>query len=109
MMPDDIEDEKRYAHLLTLLSVSTAMVGVCLTAIGLVSVVESLNKLETFVDNVLAIAAMLFSLVTLLTFIGVRTNVKRTWRYYMLTLDILFCLGIVLIVVASFLLTFVVL
>lgn len=110
MFYNDInDDEKRYAHLLTLLSVSAAMVGVCLTAIGLVSVIESLNKLETFVDNILAVATLLFSLVTLLSFIGVRTNLRTSWRHYLFTLDILFCLGIVAIVVASFLLTFVVL
>jgi len=37
------EDERIYAHLLTLLSVSAAMVCVCMTAIGLVSVIEALN------------------------------------------------------------------
>ena len=37
-MPEKkFDDERIYAHLLTLLSVSAAMVGVCLTAIGLVS------------------------------------------------------------------------
>ena len=36
-MPRELqtEDDRNYAHLLTLLSVSAAMVGVCLTAVGL--------------------------------------------------------------------------
>ena len=38
-------DDRSYSHLLTLLSVSAAMVGVCLTAVGLVSVIEALNKI----------------------------------------------------------------
>jgi len=104
--PED--DDRRYAHLLTLLSVSAAMVGVCLTAIGLVSVMEALHKLEVWVDDMLAVGALLFSLVTLLSFLGIRTNIRMSWQPYMLVLDILFCLGITMMVVASLLLTFVV-
>ena len=65
---DPDEDDRGYAHLLTLLSVSAAMVGVCLTAIGLVSVIEAIRELEVWVDDMLAIGALLFSLVTLLSF-----------------------------------------
>jgi hypothetical protein len=50
---------------------------------------------------------MLFSLVTLLSFLGIRTRV-RTWSRYMLVLDVLFCLGIFTMVVASLLLTYLV-
>ncbi len=35
-------------HHLTLLSVSSGMVGACLTAIGLIGVVRTLNPIETF-------------------------------------------------------------
>ena len=104
--PDD--DERNYAHLLTLLSVSAAMVGVCLTAIGLVSVIEALNKVEHVVDDMLAIGTIMFSLVTLLSFLGIRTRIRRTWPRYMLVLDVVFCFGIATMVVASMLLTFLV-
>ena len=44
------DDEQWYHwHLLTLLSVSAAMVGVCLTAIGLVGILKSLRELEVFI------------------------------------------------------------
>ena len=102
------DDDRNYAHLLTLLSVSAAMVGVCLTAVGLVSVIEALNKWEGWVDDLLAVGSLLFSLVTLLSFLGIRTRIRRTWPRYVLLLDVLFCLGIVAMVVASFLLTYVV-
>ena len=71
------------------------MVGVCLTAIGLVSVIEAVRELEGWVDDMLAIGALLFSLVTLLSFLGIRTNVRQSWRRYTLVLDVLFCLGII--------------
>lgn len=102
--PED--DEQRYAHLLTLLSVSAAMVGVCLTAIGLVSVLEALRNVEHLVDDILAIAALMFSFVTLLSFFGIRTNIRKSWRHYILVLDVLFCCGITAMVVASLVLTF---
>jgi hypothetical protein len=109
-MPDHNlnDDERNYAHLLTLLSVAAAMVGVCLTAIGLVSVIEALNKVERIIDEVLAIAALIFSCVTLLSFLGIRTPVRKRFRHYMLVLDVLFCLGIGAILFASMLLTFLV-
>jgi len=98
-------DDRVYAHLLTLLSVSAAMVGVCLTACGLVNVIEALSKLEAWVDDLLSIGSLVFSLVTLLSFLGIRTRIRRRPRFIVL-LDILFCLGIVSMVAASFLLTY---
>jgi hypothetical protein len=102
------DDERTYTHLLTLLSVSAALVGVCLTAIGLVSVMAALDKWEGWVDELLAVGSLLFSLVTLLSFLGIRTRIRHTWPRYVLVLDVLFCLGIGVMVVASFLLTYVV-
>jgi hypothetical protein len=53
-------DDRSYTHLLTLLSVSAAMVGVCLTAVGLVSVIEALNKIQTWVEDLLAIGSLVY-------------------------------------------------
>jgi hypothetical protein len=94
--------------MLTLLSVSAAMVGVCLTAIGLVSVIEAINKVEHVVEDMLAIASIIFSVVTLLSFLGIRTRIRRMWPRYLLVLDVVFCFGIATMVVASMLLTFLV-
>src|SRR5689334_2439763 len=97
-------DDRNYAHLLTLLSVSAAMVGVCLTAVGLVNVIEAIRNKEGWFDEVLAAGSMLFSVVTLMSFLGLRTRIRHRWRYYVLALDICFCLGILTMVTASFLL-----
>jgi hypothetical protein len=107
-MPRELqtEDDRNYAHLLTLLSVSAAMVGVCLTAVGLVSVIEVLQKWEGWVDDLLAVGSLIFSLVTLLTFLGLRTNIRHRMPRYVILLDVLFCVGIITMVVASFLLTY---
>ena len=87
---------------------SAALVGVCLTAVGLVSVIEALNKWEGWVDDLLAVGSLIFSLVTLLSFLGIRTRIRYTWPRYLLLMDILFCLGIGTMVLASFLLTYLV-
>ena len=100
------DDDRTYTHLLTLMSVSAAMVGVCHTAVGLVNVIESLNKWEGWVDDLLAVGSLVFSLVTLLSFLGIRTRIRYTWPRYVLVLDILFCLGIITMVLSSFLLTY---
>lgn len=98
-------DDRSYSHLLTLLSVSAAMVGVCLTAVGLVSVIAALSKIEIWVDELLATGSLVFSIVTLLSFLGIRTSIRR-WKRFTLVLDVLFCVGISAMVVASMLLTY---
>jgi hypothetical protein len=108
MADDSPDDDRNYTHLLTLLSVSAAMVGVCLTAIGLVSVIRALSKFEVWVDDLLAVSTVLFSIVTLMSFIGVRTRIRKTWPRYMIALDVIFCVGICTMVLASLLLAFLV-
>jgi hypothetical protein len=108
MSQSESNEDRNYSHLLTLLSVSAAMVGVCLTAIGLVSVIEALNKYEAAIDDLLALGSLLFTLVILLSFLGVRTRIRKSFPPYMLVLDILFCLGIGTMVIASVMLTFLV-
>jgi hypothetical protein len=102
-------DQQLYTHLLTVLSVSSGMVGVCLTAIGLIGIMKALNRLETVVDDLLAVTSLLFMFAAVQSFLGMRTRLARTWRSFARTLDVIFCLGLVLMVVASILLTWVVL
>lgn len=96
-----------YTHLLTILSVSSGMVGVCLTAIGLVGIVKSLSKLETVVDDLLALGTLFFMVAGALSFFGMRTRLGRR-RNLVRALDIIFCIGMLVVVVAAMLLTWVV-
>lgn len=108
MKENQPDEERIHSHLLTLLSVSAAMVGVCLTAIGLVSVIEAISQIEHAVEDMLAVASIVFSLVTLMSFLGIRTPLRRTWPPFILVLDVVFCVGIATMVLASMLLTFLV-
>jgi hypothetical protein len=107
--PEDAAAEGRlFTHLITVLSVSSAMVGVCLTAIGLIGVMRSVGRVETVVDDLLAVGALLFMITTVLSFLGLRTGLTKNWRYFARTLDSLFCVGLVLVVIATMLLTWMV-
>jgi hypothetical protein len=99
------DDERQYTHLLAMLSVSSGMVGVCMTAIGLIRITKALNNVETLVDDMLAIGAVLFMVTSLLSFAGMRTRLRQTWRGLARTNDVLFCLSLVLVVVATAMLT----
>lgn len=98
----------RDSHLLAVLSVSSGMVGACLTAIGLIGIVKSLNKIETVVDDLLAVGMLVFMVAGALSFVGMRTRVGRKWRHLVRGLDLIFCVGMLLVVVAAVLLTWVV-
>ena len=57
-----------------IISVSAAMVGVCLTVIGLFQVVQGLHALDTPADNILAVDAVVFLLAVLIATTGVDLN-----------------------------------
>jgi hypothetical protein len=105
MGEDPEHDEHLYAHLAAVLSVSAGMVGVCLTAIGLIGVMKSMGTLETIVDDLLAISAVLFLATSMLSFLGMRTRLATRWSGFTWTLDVLFFLGLVALVAASMMLT----
>ena len=98
-------DERFHTHLLTVLSVSSAMVGVCLTAISLIGIIKSLSKMENVADDLLAWGALIFMLTAMLSFFGLRTPLSKVWRGYATALDILFCGGLLLLGIATVLLT----
>ena len=58
-------------------TVSSAMVGVCLTVIGLIRVVITLGTADTIADDCLAINALLFLISGLLSYWALRS---RGWR-----------------------------
>jgi branched-subunit amino acid permease len=62
-------------------TVSSAMVGVCLTVIGLIRVVITLGNIDTLADDLLATDAFLFLVACLLSYSSLRTrNIQRMHR-----------------------------
>ena len=75
---------------------SAAMVGVCLTVIGLLRVVISVRKVTTLADDLLALDAFLFLTSCLLSYLALRTrSVQRMYRIERLA-DGIFILSLVL-------------
>jgi hypothetical protein len=86
-------EEDLCIHLFT---VSAAMVGVCLTVIGLIRVVITLGKTDTLADNLLAVDALLFLIACLLSYSALRTrSVRRIHRIERLA-DKIFILAMIL-------------
>ena len=71
-------DEDICIHIFT---VSAAMVGVCLTVIGLLRVVITIRKIDTPADDFLAVDAVLFLVSCLSSYWAMRTkSVRRMHR-----------------------------
>jgi hypothetical protein len=77
-------------------SVSAAMVGVCLTVIGIIRVVITIGNIQTLADNFLSLDALLFLFACILSYLSLRTRGIR--RLFMLEriADGLFIIGLVL-------------
>jgi hypothetical protein len=55
-------------------TVSAAMVGVCLTVIGIIRIVISIRKADTLADDLLAVDAVLFLASCLSSYLALRTR-----------------------------------
>ena len=72
------------------------MVGVCLTVIGLIRVVITLRKTDTFADDLLAMDALLFLIACLASYWALRTrSAKRKYRVERFA-DLVFVLALIL-------------
>ncbi len=96
LMHDDPIDDRLFAHLLTILSVSASMVGVCLTAISIFGVFKSLAQVETISDDLMVADSILFLATAVLCFLGLRTPLRKWCRAVVLAVDVLFCFALVL-------------
>ena len=85
-------------------TVSAAMVGVCLTVIGLLHVFMAVRKVDTIADDLLAINAILFLISCLLAYWALRTrSIKRMHKVERYA-DTIFIIALVqMVVVCCFL------
>lgn len=85
-------------------TVSSAMVGVCLTVIGLVRVVITLGKADTIADDLLASDALLFLISCFLSYAALRSRGIRRMHKIERTADAVFILAmIVMVAICAFL------
>lgn len=87
-------------------SISAAMVGVCLTGVGLLRVVISMTRSNTLADDLLSIDAIFFLTATLAAYFALRIGgEKRPHRLESLA-DLSFILAMVLLTLACFFITY---
>lgn len=87
-------------------SVSAAMVGVCLTVIGIIRIVLTIKYADTLADDLLAADAILFLIACILSYWALRTrNIKRLHRIENMA-DSVFILALSLMVVVCIFITY---
>lgn len=96
--PDSPLEADICIHIFT---VSAAMVGVCLTVIGLIRVVISLRKADTIADDLLAADAVLFLFSCLLSYWALRRRSHRRRHGVERAADAIFILALLGMVAIS--------
>ncbi|MGD9636054.1 MAG: hypothetical protein AB7G28_13995 [Pirellulales bacterium] len=105
---DHLNNEQLRTHFLTMLSVASGMVGVCATAIGLIGIVKRMSNFEVIVDDLFALGALFFLFVTGLSFVCLRTRLGKKAHLLVLVVDMAFFSGLATVVIASLMLTWMV-
>jgi Kef-type K+ transport system membrane component KefB len=87
-------------------TVSSAMVGVCLTVIGLIRVVITLGSADTLADDLLAGDALLFLISCLLSYWALRSRSVRRMHGLEKIADGIFILAMIGMVIVCALITY---
>ncbi len=87
-------------------TVSAGMVGVCLTVIGLLRVVITLRKTDTFADDLLAFDAFLFLIACLSSYWALRTRSQERMYRVERFADTVFLLALVLMAIVCTIVTY---
>jgi hypothetical protein len=87
-------------------TVSSAMVGVCLTVIGLIRVVITLGRAETLADDFLAGDALLFLISCLLSYWALRSRSVRRMHRLEKVADATFIIAMIGMVIICALITY---
>jgi hypothetical protein len=104
----DPNSEKRLEEDISIhiFTVSAGMVGVCLTVIGLLRVVITLRKTDTFADDLLALDALLFLIACFSSYWALRTRSAQRMHRVERFADVVFLLSLVLMAVICLFVTY---
>jgi hypothetical protein len=99
-MADGLSPEHR-EHDLTMhvFAISAGMVGVCLTAIGILRLITSQSRVETIGDELLAADAVVFMVCCFLSFGSFKIRSARPRRLLRLIIDGSFMLALTMMVI----------
>jgi hypothetical protein len=92
------QEQREHDLTMHVFSISAAMVGVCLTAIGILRLVAVQTNAETLGDDLLAVDAVIFVVCCFLSFWSFKTKQPRYRQRLRLVVDSLFMVALVLMV-----------
>ena len=87
-------------------SVSAAMVGVCLTVIGMFHAIARLSEFSTLGDNLLAFDALIFLCSCVISYLALRSNDKIRRRRFERIADTFFLSGLSLMAIVCILIAY---
>lgn len=89
-------------------TISAGMVGVCLTGIGILRIVISYTRTNTFADDVLSLDAIFFLIATLAAYFALRVDSNVRLHRLEKIADTSFIIAMILLTSVCFLITYVV-
>lgn len=99
-MPQETFIEKQEENIsIHIFTVSSAMVGVCITVIGILNIVSCSRKIETWGDEITALDAIIFLITAILAYFALKTRNRKRRLALEKTADTTFLSGLVLMVV----------
>lgn len=110
-MPPDIPDVEQRTPLeedicVHIFTVSAAMVGVCLTVIGIIRIVITIRNVDTIADDLLAADSVLFLVSCLSSYFALRTrNIRRMHKVERFA-DLVFVVALIVMVIVCGLITY---
>src|SRR5689334_2944177 len=87
-------------------SISAVMVGACLTVIGLLRIVVTIQQVNTWADDILAFTSVLFLCSCLCAYWAMRSRGIRRMKRLEHVADVLFIIGMVLSVAGGIFVTY---
>ena len=86
--------------------IASAMVGVCMTGIGVLHVASTVHARETFADDLLSIDAVTFLMAALSSYFALRVQSQSRLHWLERIADGTFIISMVLLTVACFVITY---
>ena len=106
-MPQETFIEKQEENIaIHIFSVSAAMVGVCLTVIGILNVITTFKKIDTWADEITAMDAVFFISACAISYAAIKTKIRSRRLLLEKAADSIFLGGLALMVVVCIFVVF---
>lgn len=89
-----LEELKEYDISIHIFTVSSTMVGVCLTVIGILNVLGSVKKFNIYTDNMLSVNALLYLISCFVSYASIRTKKSTIKRNLEKIADTIFLISL---------------